>query len=109
MYPLRRTSTIQSKFLRPESGHPFENAVLILVVEELRGRDIDLIRAQLRKALPHLREPIGFRILKRAKQNGVDDAENRRVRADAERQRDDRYSRESGFLHQHSRAVAQVL
>src|SRR5262249_36330483 len=54
---LRLGAARQSKSLRPESGHPLEDAVLILVVEELRGRDRDLIRAQLRKVLPDLYEP----------------------------------------------------
>src|SRR5262249_3679397 len=42
-------------------------------------------------------------------QHGIHYAENRRVRADAESQRDDRDQRETGMLHQHPRAVAQVL
>src|SRR5262245_2343607 len=39
----------------------------------------------------------------------IDDAEERRVRADAERQRDDGNQGEPGFLHQHPDAVMQVL
>src|SRR5262245_39806320 len=39
----------------------------------------------------------------------IDDAEERRVRADAERQRDDGDQAKPGFLHQHADAVMQVL
>src|SRR5262245_24649651 len=42
-------------------------------------------------------------------QHRVHHAENRSVRADAQRQRENSNQREAGFLHQHSRAIAQVL
>src|SRR5262249_3734743 len=54
-------------------------------------------------------EPIRFLVRQRVKQSGVHDAEEGRVRAKAERQRDDGNQREAGVLEQHSRAIAQVL
>src|SRR5262245_42962853 len=50
---------------------------------------------------------IGVR--KRIEERYIDDAEKRRVRADAERQRDDGNQAKPGFLHQHADAVMQVL
>jgi hypothetical protein len=56
---------------------------------------------------PH--EPLRFRHGQQSDHYFVHDAENRCVRANAERQRDDGYQREAGLFQQHSRAVAQVL
>jgi hypothetical protein len=41
-------------------------------------------------------QPIGLRVRERPEQNAVDDAEDGRVRADAERQRDERHERDTG-------------
>src|SRR5262249_51891521 len=46
---------------------------------------------------------------KRAEQDGIEDGEKGRVRANAQRQRQYGYQGEARILHQHSRAVAQVL
>jgi len=48
-------------------------------------------------------------IRQRPEQRGVDDAENRSVRADSERQRQRGDQREAGMFQQHSRSVSQVL
>ena len=45
----------------------------------------------------------------RAEDDGVDDGEDRRVRANAERERRDGDERERGLSPQHAQAVAQVL
>jgi hypothetical protein len=45
----------------------------------------------------------------RAQQHGVDHAENRRVRADAECERDDRHGRETGVAREQPRTKAQIL
>ena len=83
---------------------------MTFVVEELSGSEtVLLIRAQLRKVLQDLYEPVRVSVRKRFKQHAVDDAEDGRVRADAERQRQTAIYGEAGLLHQHSRAVAQVL
>src|SRR5262245_41951263 len=50
---------------------------------------------------------IGVR--KRIEQHDIDNAEERRVGADPERQCDDGYNREAGFLQQHADAIMQVL
>src|SRR5215510_10467840 len=61
---------------------------------------------------PISREPhnaLRLRVRERAQEHGVDDCEDRRVSADAQRKRDDGDQCESWLLHQHSRAVSQVL
>ena len=47
--------------------------------------------------------------LQRPKQHRVHDAENRCVCADAQRERENRHSRESGILPQHSQPESQIL
>src|SRR5262245_15289458 len=59
--------------------------------------------------LAHPNQSLGYRVRQRAQQHGIHYTEDRRVRADAERQRGDGNQGEAGLLHQHSRAVAQVL
>src|SRR5262249_2700489 len=54
-------------------------------------------------------EPRRFLVRQRAQQHAVDDAEDRRVRADPQAQCQDGNQCEAWFLYQHSRAVAQVL
>src|SRR5215510_4006712 len=50
-----------------------------------------------------------IRVRKRIEQYNIDDAKESRVCADADRQCDDGYEREAGFLHQHADAVTEVL
>jgi hypothetical protein len=45
----------------------------------------------------------------RLEQNALDNAENGRGRADAERQRENGNQAEAGFLQKHSRDIAQVM
>ena len=54
-------------------------------------------------------DAVGFGIRQRAQQNSVHNAEDRRRRADAECQRDDRDSGKAGTLAQHAQAIANVL
>src|SRR5579863_7131953 len=52
---------------------------------------------------------LGFRIWEGAQKDGVHDAENRGVRADAQRQRENRNETEARALRQHSNAEAKIL
>src|SRR5262249_17626335 len=45
----------------------------------------------------------------RAQEHGIDDGEDRSVRADTQSQRENSNQSEARLLHQHSRAVAQIL
>ncbi len=45
----------------------------------------------------------------RLQQDGIDHAEDRSVRANAQRQRQHRHRREAGILRQHAQTVLQVL
>ena len=58
--------------------------------------------------MPDPHELVGVRIRQRLDQHGVDDAEDRRGRADAERQREDRSDGEGWLLPQHARGIPQV-
>ena len=53
-------------------------------------------------------EAVGIRIGKRPQQHAVDDAEDRAIGADAERQRQHHHYCEAGILAQHAPRVAQV-
>jgi hypothetical protein len=58
--------------------------------------------------LPQVHNAVGFGIRERAQEHAVDDAENRRVGADADRQREDRHRGEAGMTAQRAQAVADV-
>src|SRR5262249_26025812 len=69
------------------SGHPLESFVPIAPVYEIRIRG-DVIGDSLPPVVtPDHRQLLRLRIWHRAQQHAVDDAEDRRVRADAQRQR----------------------
>ena len=70
---------------------------------EKRGR----FRRSLRSAIQTSRVRFGER--QRPQDHGVDDAEDRRRRADAERERDDDAEREKRRAPQHARGVAKIL
>ena len=61
----------------------FENGVVILPIEIIGQRDRIILSRPGRFVQDH--DPVGVRIRQRPKQDGVDDAEDRGVRADAER------------------------
>ena len=84
-----------------------EDLVLRPPVLVVRVSDGHLIN--LRARLPQVDEPLGFGVGQRLEQHRIDDAEDGRRRADAERQRQHRDEGEAGVPEQHARAVAQVL
>ena len=86
-----------------------ENAARpLLELEELRRRDPELIESHLRKLARDVDQPIRLRIAERPQDDGVDHREDRGVRADAERERQDRDDREAGRPRQIPRGVANI-
>jgi hypothetical protein len=63
----------------------------------------------MRRGAKNSHEPLRTGVGKRAEEIGVEHAEHRRVRADAERERERRDSREAFMLEQHAQAITQVL
>jgi hypothetical protein len=57
----------------------------------------------------HADQLVGVRVRQGLQQHAVNDAEDRRVRADAEGEREDGGRRETGLLPQHANGVAHVL
>src|SRR5262245_13947945 len=78
----------------------------LLPLQVVSGRRAVPASARLR---PYKHELVGVRIRRRREQRGVDDAEDGRVRPNAERQRQYGDQREAGIFYQGSRAEAQVL
>ena len=75
-----------------------EDAAL-LSVDEVGGRAVVQLRdAHTRRRVPDAHEPVGLGKRQRLQEHAVDDAENRGVRADAYRQRDQRDDREERRL-----------
>lgn len=69
---------------------------------------VELVLAVLRNGPDH-DKPVRVWIRKRAEQGGIDEAEDNRVRADAQRQRQSCHHSEAGLLDQHAEAVKDVL
>src|SRR5262249_40947559 len=82
-----------------EQGRDFlEGLVLLPEVEEVRRRDPSTLQPARTNTTPHHDEPVWFLVWQRAQEYTVDDAEDRRGRADAQRQCDDGYQGEAGLL-----------
>jgi hypothetical protein len=77
-------------------------------VDEVRGRHADFVENRPAKPFVDQHEPFGFHVSERTQQNGIDETEYRAVRADAERQRDDRNGGEHRRLHQGTDGVPHV-
>ena len=78
----------------------------VAIVGRREGPVAHVPRAQL---APDQHEPLGVDVRQRPQQDRVHHAENRRARADAERDRRDSDRREAGILPQHSGGVAEIL
>src|SRR5262245_16058756 len=85
----------------------FKASALGPVIEEIWRRCRSAIAPA--EFAPTPNQPLGLRKRQRAQKNGVDQAENRRVRADPQAERENGNQSEDGLLRQNSRAVAQVL
>ena len=88
--------------------HAFEDAGAVAQVVELGLRDADVAAVGRARVRGDAHETIGIRKRQRTDQDGVDDREDRDVRADAERERQHRDRGESGRRDDSSQAVAQV-
>ncbi len=86
-----------------------EPAVARPDVEVLRGREPVLHDAEARRAVPEDDEAVGIRVGQRAQQERAGDAEDRGVRADAQRDREHGGEREPGRLPEGPERVAEVL
>ena len=53
-------------------------------------------------------EAVGLPIRERAQEHGIDDAEDRRVRADPEPEREDHDGREGGTLDESAKGIAKI-
>src|SRR5262245_23571525 len=87
--------------------------LLILPIGKIRGCDHFLLKTAACRirwlAFPQHHQAFRLRKGQWLEQYSVDNAENCRVRADAQAERENCDYREAGLFSQHSRAVAQVL
>jgi hypothetical protein len=84
-----------------------EAAAALAHVEEVRIRE--LARRLAGRALPDLDQPLRVAVGQGPQQRRLDGREDRRVRADAERQRDDRDRGEAAVAQERPQRVAHVL
>jgi hypothetical protein len=92
----------------PVRTHLLERRTVAPKVEEVRRREV-AGGAQVLLPADDLHQPVGVRILEGPEQHGLYDAENRRRRADAERQGDDGHGSKAGPFRQTAEGVAKVL
>src|SRR5882762_7436008 len=85
----------------------FKNRVVVSPIEIVGQRNRIILTRSGRFIQHH--DPVGVWVWKRSQQNRINDAENRSVRANAERQRQDRYHTETRLLPQHSESVSNIL
>ena len=78
-------------------------------VLELRHRCGQPLLTAVSRLAPKPDQRVGVRVGQPAHEQAVDQREDRRVRADAERQRDDGHRREAGILGQHPAGIPRVL
>ncbi len=111
--PLRVAGAREVESLRSDPGKPFERGVLRPEVGDVARRGRQRIESDplldLGAVLPRHHEPIGARIRQWLKQDAVDDAEDRRVAADPERQGHDRDCGESRSARQCANGRADIL
>ena len=78
-------------------------------VLELRHRCGQPLLTAIGRLAPEPDQRVGVRVGQRAHEQAVDQREDRRVRTNAERQREHGHRREAGILEQHPAGVARVL
>ena len=94
--PLGPIAADERRADRPQRGDAFEDAGAVAQIVELGLRDADVAAAGRARVRRDAHEPIGIRKRQRTDQDRVDDGEDRDVRADAERERQNRDRGESG-------------
>jgi hypothetical protein len=85
----------------------FKNRVVVSPIEIVRQRNRVILTGSRRFIQHH--DPVGVPVRQRAQQNRINDAENRGVRANAERQRQDRDRAETRLLPQHAESISNIL
>jgi hypothetical protein len=104
--PFRLAVGHQRRTPRADERHVVERVAAVAPVEERQVADV--AGRSGRPPLADGDEAIGIRIRQRTEQHGIEDAEDRRVRADAEGERHERDRREAGRAPQQPRGVANV-
>ncbi len=89
------------------SGNEFEDGVFARPVEVVERRDA--VGAAARRLLEHAHDAPGFGVEQGPEQDGVDEAEDRGVRADADGERGQRDRGEAALPHECARAEFQIL
>src|SRR5262245_49909040 len=106
--PLRSVAAGEVEILVMKSRELRERLLLIPPGQKITYSHVKLA-AGLRVAFPDHHQSFRVRIWKRFEQYRANNTENRRVRADAERECGARQQGEAGIPHQHSRSIAKVL
>ncbi len=106
---LRLAVARQRAVADPEPGDRLERVFARGQVQHLRYRERRVIEVERRDVLPHDVQPVQPFHRQRPEQHRVDQAEDRRVGADAERQRDDGEDREARRRAQRAPGVSQIL
>ncbi len=104
---LRQTGHVTGAIL--PGGQGFKYLVLFAPLPEVPRGGPHLLDSLLLLLFPESHDAIGVFVWQGPQQNGVDHAENRAIRADAQRQREHRHRGETGVLSQHSHAIPDVL
>jgi len=95
-----------------EDRHRIKGAALALPVEVIcrrNGEDFHAREAFLRRDVVDHGDALGIGIRQRSQQHCIDDAEDRTIGADSERQDDDRAQCKPRILAQHAEGILQVL
>ena len=85
----------------------FKNRVVVSPIEIVGQRNRIILTRSGRFIQHH--DPVGIWIWQRPQQNRINDAENRSVRANTQRQRQDRDYTETRLLPQHAESVSNIL
>src|SRR5258707_6366517 len=95
----------------PEGRQVVEDLVLFPPVNKIRGRSRQSLKPELKSwiAAPDQYEFSGGLIGQRAQQNGIDDAEERRVGANTQGQNEQREAGESGAPRVLTKAITNIL
>src|SRR6185436_3939577 len=92
-----------------EGDQGIEHVILFLPVEVIGGRDGEAAPTLGEVVLPGHHDPVGVGVRQGLQEDRVDDAEDRRVGADAKTQGQDGYGGEPRILDEQTESVAQVL
>ena len=109
LHSLGHTLAGQIRVPPVKSREVLECLALFRPIEKVRGRRFDVRRILLGNGFIHNGHAIEIRKRKRPEQQGIDVAEHRCVRADAQRKREHRKGGETWALAHHAQAVKNVL